>query len=289
MVMIARSSYNGELTSAFKVFSMQPFINIALRSIRTAVEQIQFLLEREGPLSFGEPDRLKRIIQRVDGLFSDELARALERAYPTHMLAKKGSLEGNKGYSWHIQPLHNSASMARGLKDWAFSVVCKKNGRAEHALVIVPQLGDEYTASRGSGAALNGKRLRVSKTADPRLALISSNLLTSIGTREGSRLDPAQALETLGAVCLDQRASHCLPLDLCQLAAGNVDAVVLDPCPLVELEAGLLIAAEAGALSCDTNGQPFNERSPNLICANPRLLKNLSPKIRSIPERDFSA
>jgi myo-inositol-1(or 4)-monophosphatase len=110
---------------------MQPLINIALRSIRATNEQIQLILDRE-ELSFTDPEKLKRVITRVDSVFFDDLSKALQRAYPNHIIAKKGDLRGSKGFTWHIMPVHNTTSLARGLPDWCFSVVCKKNDQPEH-------------------------------------------------------------------------------------------------------------------------------------------------------------
>ncbi|WP_020409488.1 inositol monophosphatase family protein [Hahella ganghwensis] len=258
---------------------MQPMINIALRAIRSTNEQINLAIERE-ELSFSDPDAIKRVISRVDSAFYENVSRALQRAYPTHQINKKGDLKGNpKGISWHILPLHNPASLIRGLPDWCFSVICKKNDQPEHALVIFPQSGDEYTASRGSGASLNGKRLRTSKTKDLELTLVSTNILDGIGNKE----NPTGIFNTYAKLekdCFGIRSAQCIPEQLVWIAAGKIDAVMLQHISPTETAAGLMIAKEAGALSADFNGNPLTDRTSNLICCNPKLLKNIAPRAK---------
>lgn len=260
---------------------MQPMINIALRAIRATNEQIQFILDRE-ELSFSDPEKLKRVITRVDNAFHDDLTKALQRAYPNHHIARKGDLKGNpKGYSWHIMPVHNTTGLARGLGDWGFSVLCKKNDQPEHAIVILPRSGDEFTASRGAGASHNGRRLRVSPVKDLSLTLLSTNLLDRVGD-----VDDVQPLTDsyvdLARHCFGLRSAHCLPLELCRVASGSLDATILFDVTPQDLAAGLLIAREAGALFSDTQGKPLGDRASSIVCCNPKLLKLLAPRLQLI-------
>ncbi|AZZ93324.1 inositol monophosphatase [Hahella sp. KA22] len=262
---------------------MQPMINIALRAIRSSNEQINMILERE-ELSFTDPEKLKRVIARVDAAFYDNLSRALQRAYPTHQINKKGDLKGApKSVSWHIMPVHNTASLVRGLSDWCFSLVCKKNDQTEHAIIIFPVTGDEYTASRGGGASLNGKRIRVSGTKELELSVLSTNILEGVGKRE----EPATLLEAyaeLDKSCFGVRSAHCIPQELAYLASGKIDVAILNNINPLETVAGLLIAKEAGALHSDVRGNPLNERSRSLICCNPKMLKPVSQKAHKLAE-----
>jgi len=260
---------------------MQPLINIALRSIRATNEQIQLILDRE-ELSFTDPENLKRVITRVDSLFYEDLSKALQRAYPNHLIAKKGDLKGGKGFTWHIMPVHNTTSLARGLNDWCFSVLCKKNDQPEHALVILPVSGDEYTASRGGGASHNGRRLRVSKISDLQLALLSTNLLDKVSQPELTA-PVCEAYIDLDRTCFGLRSAHCIPLELCRVAAGSLDATLLRGISPQETSAALLIAKEAGCLSSEFGGNPLTDRSSTLICCNPKLLKLLAPKVQLVP------
>jgi len=264
---------------------MQPMINIALRAIRSINEQINLIIERE-ELSFTDPGAIKRVITRVDSTFYENVSRTLQRAYPTHQIAKKGDFKGNaKAITWHIMPLHNAASLIRGLPDWCFSMICKKNDQPEHALIIFPQNGDEFTASRGAGATLNDRRLRVSKNKDLELALIGTNVLEGIGSNE-RRTEILDAYAELEKASFEVRSGHCIPQQLVWAAAGKIDAAVLDNINPTETAAGLMIAKEAGALSGDFAGNPLTDKSNNLVCCNPKLLKSLTPKTRALLKRN---
>ncbi len=260
---------------------MQPMINIALRAIRSTNEQINLIIERE-ELSFTDPDAIKRVISRVDSTFYENVSRALQRAYPTQQIAKKGDLKGNtKAITWHIMPLHNPTSLVRGLPDWCFSMICKKNDQPEHALIIFPQSGDEFTASRGAGASLNDRRLRVSKNKDLELAMITTNVLEDIGSNE-RRSEIMEAYAELEKASFEVRSGHCIPQQLAWAAAGKIDAAVMNNIDPAEIAAGLMIAKEAGALPGDFAGNPLTEKSKTLVCCNPKLLKSLTPKTRAL-------
>ncbi len=255
---------------------MQPMINIALRAMRASSEQIRLMLDRE-ELSLTAPQKVARIVERVNQNFYDDLSRALARAYPAHRIAPLGSLKADKGYSWHILPVNNPTGMVRHLGDWTLSVICKKDNQAEHALVIAPQSQEEYTASRGRGAALNGRRLRVSPLTELSLGVVGQNL----SINDGNEAAHTQRIHNeLNRVSFMLRTVHCQPLSLAQVAAGRLDAVVLSDYDQNENQAALLIAREAGALSSEFNGAPLSERSDEIICCNPKLLKVLLKQMK---------
>lgn len=261
---------------------MQPMINIALRAVRSNLEHLLSVLERER-LSLTDPDNIKRIISRVESSFHETLSRGLERAYPKHHIAKRGDLSAPaKGFSWHVMPLHNRLSLIKGQPDWGFSVVCKKDGQAEHALILMPALGLEFTASRGHGAELNGRRIRVANLAEETLAVASSNLINGLGKADEGT--PVQDILNLHlqlekkVFALNQHRS--LAIALAYLAAARTDIIISKQPDPQELAAGLLIAREAGALSSDFNGSPVTDRSPVVMVASAKLTKRLLPMFK---------
>ncbi len=258
---------------------MQPMVNMALRAIRSTNEQISFILDRE-ELSFSRPEAISRVVTRVNTTIYDSLSRALQRAYPKHSIAKHGDLTGNKGqFTWHILPLHNPTSMVRGLPDWCYSVICKKDNQAEHALVIFPATGEEFSASRGNGASLNDKRLRVSNNKDIGLALLSTNILDNISEAKTKEALLDIYLE-LDKDAFGVRSAHCIPQQLVRVAAGKLDAALLINIDPTETAAGLLIAKEAGALTGGFDGRPTTDKSTDMICSNPKMLRVLTQRIQ---------
>lgn len=259
---------------------MQPMVNIAIRAIRSTVEEINLILERE-ELSLSHPENIDRVINRVNAIFYDNVAKALQRAYSTHYIAEYGDLRGKENkHSWHIMPLHNPANLVRGLPDWCFSVICKKNDQTEHALLYFPATNDEYTASRGSGAALNEKRLRVSSNKELSLAVVSTNILSDLSESEAvdSTIERYRKLDN---ATYEIRSAHCLPLQLAYVAAGKLDATLMTNTEFPEIVAGSLIAKEAGALSGDFEGRPITERSTTIICGNPKILRRITQRLHN--------
>ncbi len=276
---IAGSESSETTRSVISGYAMQPMINIALRAVRSHLEHLMTVIDREN-LSFSDPANLKRVLSRIESSFYEQLSRGLQRAYPTHHIAKRGDLSAPaKGFSWHIMPLHNPISLVKRQPDWGFSVLCKKDGHAEHALILMPALNEEYTASRGHGAELNGRRMRVSPLADESLAVASTNLLKGLAEVEDP--DRRQGLVELyarldsGVFTLESHRS--LAIALAHVAAGKTDLLISKAPTAHEMAAGLLIAKEAGALSSEFNGNPVSDRSPVMLVANPKLAKRVLP------------
>lgn len=258
---------------------MQPMVNIALRAIRSTTADVKMILTKE-EFSFERPDSISRTIDRINATFYTKVAKALQRAYPKSHIADYGDLRGKAGnFSWHILPLHNPASLIHGLPDWCFSLVCKKNHHPEHSLVVFPQTDEEYTASKGAGAALNERRLRVTAKQELAVAVVSSNILQQLSNSP----DPEKTLkfyQQLDRATNSIRSGHCLPQQLVWVAAGKLDATLLNNADPTETAAALLIAKEAGALTGDFNGGPLTERSHSIICSNAKLLRALSQQLR---------
>ncbi len=145
---------------------MQPMLNIALRAARSASELIFRSIERLDTIKVDEKDA-KDYVSEVDRAAEQKIIDALRKAYPTHGILgeetglHKGSGEG-EDYLWIIDPLDGTTNFLRGIPHFAVSIACKYRGRLEHAVVLDPVRQEEFTASRGRGAQLNGRRLRVS-------------------------------------------------------------------------------------------------------------------------------
>ena len=145
---------------------MQPMLNIALRAARSASELIFRSIERLDTIKVDEKDA-KDYVSEVDRAAEQKIIDALRKAYPTHGILgeetglHKGSGEG-EDYLWIIDPLDGTTNFLRGVPHFAVSIACKYRGRLEHAVVLDPVRQEEFTASRGRGAQLNGRRLRVS-------------------------------------------------------------------------------------------------------------------------------
>ncbi|MBT6125839.1 MAG: inositol monophosphatase, partial [Halieaceae bacterium] len=142
---------------------MEPMINIALRAARKAGENIVRAsddLDRFDIVAKGVND----YVSEVDINAEQEIIYHLQKAYPDHaILGEETGLSGdeNADYRWIIDPLDGTTNFTRGIPHYAVSIACLFKAKLEHAVIVDPVRQEEFTASRGRGAQLNGRRIRV--------------------------------------------------------------------------------------------------------------------------------
>lgn len=255
---------------------MQPMLNIALRAARSAGELIFRSIERLDVISVNEKDA-KDYVTEVDRAAELSIVQALRKAYPNHgILGEEGGLLEGKGegadYLWIVDPLDGTTNFIRGVPHFAVSIACKYKGRLEHAVVLDPVRQEEFTASRGRGAALNGRRLRVS----PRKSLEGALLGTGFPFRE-NQLDNMDSYLGMFRSLVGQtagiRRAGSASLDLAYVAAGRFDAFWEFGLSEWDMAAGALLVQEAGGLVSDfTGGHDFLEKG-HVVAGNTKCFK----------------
>ena len=253
---------------------MEPMVNIALRAARKAGENIVRAsddLDRIDVQAKGAND----FVTEVDVAAEQEIIYHLHKAYPDHaILGEEGGLVGDEDaeYRWLIDPLDGTTNFIRGIPHYAVSIACLRNGKVEHAVIVDPVRREEFTASRGRGAQLNGRRLRVSKLASLDGALLGTGI--PFKDHCDDRLEPyARSIQVLAAQCAGIRRAGAAALDLAYVAAGRLDAfweIGLSPW---DIAAGALLVREAGGLVADINGSDNYLQSGNVVCGNPKCFK----------------
>jgi len=255
---------------------MQPMLNIALRAARSAGELIIRSVERLDVISTNEKEA-NDYVTEIDHAAEQTIINALRKAYPTHGILgeetgfQPGSGEGAE-YQWIIDPLDGTTNFIRGVPHFAVSIACKYRGRLEHAVVLDPVRQEEFTASRGRGAALNGRRLRVST----RKSLEGALLATGFPFREGQMeyLDNyLNMFRSLVGQTSGLRRAGAASLDLAYVAAGRYDAFWEFGLAEWDMAAGALLVQEAGGLASDFTGDhQFLERG-HIVAGNPKCFK----------------
>lgn len=253
---------------------MDPMINIALRAARKA-----------GDLIVRASDELHRIdiqakaandfVTEVDLQSEQEISRALRRAFPEHaILGEEGGRSGpeNAEYTWVIDPLDGTTNFIRGIPHYAVSVGCLRGRRLEHAVVLDPVRREEFTASRGQGAQLNGRRIRVSRLPSLEGALIGTGIPFR-GHRDELLPAYGATLAALAAQCAGIRRPGAASLDLAYVAAGRFDAFWELGLAAWDMAAGALLVREAGGLVADMDGSEHFLDSGNIVCGNPKCFK----------------
>lgn len=258
-------------------------INIALRAARKAGENIvrasddldRFEVKAKGVNNF---------VTEVDINAEREIIYHLQKAYPDHaILGEESGLTGSADaeYRWVIDPLDGTTNFIHGIPHYAVSIACLYRGKLEHAVIVDPVRREEFTASRGRGAQLNGRRMRVSK----RNSLDGALLGTGIPFKDhcDDQLAPySKSIEVLAGQCAGIRRAGAASLDLAYVAAGRLDAFWEIGLAQWDIAAGALLVREAGGLVGDIDASDNYLESGNIVCGNPKCFKAVLQAVKPL-------
>jgi len=202
--------------------TMHPMLNIAVRAARNAGK---ILLRASEDLSKveiqqkGTNDLVTNIDKEAEAVIRDTILKS----YPDHCIVGE-ELGEHKGkdadYQWIVDPLDGTTNFIKGIPHFAVSIALKVKGRLDQAVIYDPIRGELFTASRGQGAQLNSKRLRVTKTVE----LAGSILATGFPFKQKHHLDAyTDAFKALFTQTADIRRAGSAALDMAYVAAGRVD------------------------------------------------------------------
>lgn len=262
---------------------MEPMTNIALRAARKAGEFIVRASDELDRIDV-EAKSINDFVSEVDRKSEADIIYHLNRAFPDHAII--GEESGRSGpddaeYTWVIDPLDGTTNFIRGIPHYAISIACLHGKRIEHAVVLDPVRREEFTASRGKGAQLNGRRLRVSKLKSLDGALLGTGIPFK-GHREEKLPDYANTLADLAAQCAGIRRAGAASLDLAYVAAGRLDAFWELGLSQWDMAAGALLVREAGGLVADMDGSDKFLASGNIVCGNPKCFKAVLQATRQL-------
>ncbi len=247
---------------------MHPLLNIAVSAARRAGEMIVRNLDRAGGVTVSEKSR-NDFVSEVDRAAEQVLIATIRKAYPSHgILAEESGEQRGDDYTWVIDPLDGTTNFLHGFPQFAVSVACRHRGRAEIGVVLDPLRGELFSAERGAGTLLDGRRLRVSQRAGLDGALVG----TGFPYRENRRwLKPYLAmLEQVMDATAGVRRPGAASLDLAYVAAGRLDGfweIGLSPW---DTAAGNLLITEAGGRVGNLAGGEYQDAG-NLLAGTPRV------------------
>ena len=253
---------------------MHGMVNIAVRAARRAGELMVRQLNRLEALTVEEKSR-NEFVTQVDRAAEEAIIEVIKDHYPEHaILAEESGASGDHEYQWIIDPLDGTTNYLHGFPQFSVSIGVARNGELEHGVVYDPLRQEIFTASRGQGAQLDGRRIRVSKRTMLQQSLIGTGFpyranLTHIERYLG--MLKAVMLESAGV-----RRPGSAALDLCYVAAGRVDAFFELGLSKWDIAAGALIIREAGGRISDFRGGDGYLESGNVVAGNPKVYAALS-------------
>jgi myo-inositol-1(or 4)-monophosphatase len=215
-------------------------------------------------------------VSEVDRAAEAAVIETLLQAYPDHgiLAEESGNTHGNRRseYQWIIDPLDGTTNFLHGLPIYAVSIGLAHRNVVQQGVVYDPARNDLFFASRGRGAFLNDRRLRVSK----RTALADALIGTGFPFRRGDNFDRyIQMMQSVMQRCAGVRRPGAAALDLCYVAAGWYDGFFETGLNPWDVAAGSLIITEAGGLIGNFTGEPDFLHKREVVAGNPKIYGHL--------------
>ena len=221
-------------------------------------------------------------VTEVDIAAEKEILYQLGRAYPEHrFLCEESGLSGNEDsdHTWVIDPLDGTSNFLRGIPHFAISIACLHRGKLEHAVVYDPVRREEFIASRGRGAQLNGHRIRVGSRHKLNDSLIGTGV-PFLGHCDEHLDWYTQSLSAITSRSMGVRRTGAASLDLAYVASGRLDGFWEMGLSQWDIAAGALLVREAGGLITDLAGGESWYDCGNVVCANSKLIRQLLPLVK---------
>jgi myo-inositol-1(or 4)-monophosphatase len=255
-----------------------PILNIAVKAALAAGNVIIRALDRPAAIQISQK-KPNDYVTDVDRQAEQEIIAIIRKAHPQHGIIGEESGETiGKEYTWIIDPIDGTRNFIHGFPQFAVSIGIRYRGKIEHGVIYDPLRQELFTASRGKGARLNDKRIRVSTRTQLEDCLL--------GTGFAHRHSPLRlaahlrAMETIIPICGDIRRLGAATLDLAYVACGRLDGFWEGGLKIWDIAAGILLIKEAGGLVFDIDGGDNYLESGDIITGNPKIVKLLLKKIK---------
>lgn len=258
----------------------EPGFFLLMKTILTpTIQELENLAGAAGEIlrrGYGKSHRIRYksaidLVTEIDRESEDYLLSEILKHYPDHqvMAEESGIREGEACCRWYIDPLDGTVNYTHDIPIFAVAIAYAEGNDLRLGVVYDPMREECFSAEKGKGAYLNGKRIQVSEAAELSNALLATGFPYDIQTNEQNNLDHyvrfskiSQGVRRLGSAALD----------LCYVACGRFDGYWEVRLNAWDIAAGGLIAAEAGAVVTDIQGKGEYLRSPYSIVAANRAI-----------------
>lgn len=261
-----------------------PFVNTATEAAVSAGKIILRHFDRLDLIKVEEKSK-QNFVSEVDLAAEEIIIKIIKAAYPHHGILAEESGQQNlhSDHQWIIDPIDGTFNFLHGVPHFCISIALAIKGKIEHGVIFDPIRQEIFTATRGRGAYLNNKRIRVSPQRHLADAIIATN--TPHGNNLERYQDYLKVFEACMPVCARIRCTGSAALDLAYVAAGRYDGYWSQGLYSWDIAAGTLLVFEAGGLLSDFSGGEKYMDSGNIIASTPKMLKELMQTIAPvIPE-----
>jgi myo-inositol-1(or 4)-monophosphatase len=251
-------------------------INTAVKAARraaTIINRASFDLEQLRVTHKGHND----FVSEVDHAAEQAIIDVLRQAYPDHaILAEESGASANlhdeNENVWIIDPLDGTTNFIHGFPQYAVSIALRQRGQITQAVVYDPTRNELFTATKGVGAFLNDKRIRVSKRDKLADALIGTGFPYS----DLSGLDQyLKMFKVMTEKSAGLRRPGSAALDLAYVAAGRLDGFFEKNLKPWDMAAGALLISEAGGIISDFTGEGRHLDTGDVIAGSPKIFAQM--------------
>ena len=261
--------------------SISPNLNIMIKAAEKASKVLirDFgELEKLQVSSKGPSDFVTNSDKKVEKIIIEELTKT--RKNFSIIGEEIGELKNSdKENYWIIDPIDGTTNFINGFPHYCISLCASVDGVPTHGVIIEPTRREEFSASKGKGAQLNGERIRVSDQKSLTDALLSCSSRST--PKQNYKYNLLGTFMELYKNEITIRRTGCSALDLAYIAAGRLDGFWGNGLKPWDVAAGIVIAEEAGALLSDFNGNPKYHDSENIVCCSPKCFKPILQAVKS--------
>ena len=249
-------------------------LNVAVKAARraaTIINRASLNLERL------QIDRKQHndFVTEVDKAAEEAIIETLSEAYPNHgfLAEESGELLNNSDHIWIIDPLDGTTNFIHGFPQYAISIALSVNGVLQQAVIYDPNRDELFSASKGGGAYVDRRRLRVADQIKLENALIG----TGFPYRQDQDVDQyLKIFADMTRQCAGLRRPGAASLDLAYVAAGRYDGFFESELKPWDMAAGALIITEAGGLVGNYRGEEGFLESGEIMAGNPRIFSQMA-------------
>ncbi|MCB1919135.1 MAG: inositol monophosphatase [Candidatus Competibacteraceae bacterium] len=252
---------------------MHPVLTIAKRAALSASRILLRHFDHLERLNVTEKKR-NDFVSEADVQSEREIIQILHKTYPNHSILaeESGAQTGQDEYQWLIDPLDGTTNFLHGIPHFAISIAFRHKNRLEAGLVYDPIRQEMFSASRGEGAQINDRRIRVSGVNSVEHALLGTGFPFLHPARQPAYLS---FFNSLFGKCVGIRRAGAASLDLSYVASGRLDGFWEMNLKPWDIGAGVLLVQEAGGLVSDFTGGNEFMKSGDIVAGNPKVFKGL--------------